>query len=381
MKIWHWIALSAVLGVVGYRISLTQQAPAVPTARRAATEVVVAAVKKADFKANWQAVGRVVAKSSVELKSRVEGQVTQILFKEGALVKTGQVLLLLDERDYRNKWQQAKAVLAHDQALLKKAQADLARSSVLLQKKFISEADMNSAQAAAESAAALVQQDIASLDIAARNLESTQIKAPFSGRVGAHLVSVGATVQAYTTVLTSLNQLDPIAVSFSLPEKNLSDLQQALHRGALAVTAQANTGSQLEQRSGQVSFLDNAVDSSSGNIALKADFSNPQGDWLPGQYITVILAPRTLPQVLQVPSQALQQGPSGLQLFVVTNGVAKRVAVEELATNNGWSAVRGELQLGDLVVTEGQFRLNDGSVVSSAHKNGANSASKVANKG
>lgn len=379
MKIWHWIVLSAVIGVVGYRISLNQPTTTSSSVQRA-TQVVVAPVKREDFKAGWQAVGRVVAKSSVELKPRVEGQIARILFNEGALVTAGQVLIELDDSDYRNKWQQAKAVLAHDQALLKKAQADLARATVLLQKKFISEADMNSAQAAEQSAAALVQQDNASLDIAARNLEYTRIKAPFSGRVGAHLVSVGATVQAYSTVLTSLNQLDPIAVSFSLPEKNLSDLQLALRSGVLDVTAQVNAGTLAEQRHGQVSFLDNNVDSSSGSVALKADFANPHGEWLPGQYITVKLAPHTLSQVLVVPSQALQQGPEGLQLFVVIKGIAQKVAVEELATNDGWSAIQGELQQGDLVVTEGQFRLNDGSPVTVAHNRGANNAVKPAGK-
>lgn len=379
MKIWHWIVLSAVIGVVGYRISLNQPTTTSSSVQRA-TQVVVAPVKREDFKAGWQAVGRVVAKSSVELKPRVEGQIAKILYKEGALVTAGQVLIELDDSDYRNKWQQAKAVLAHDQALLKKAQADLARATVLLQKKFISEADMNSAQAAEQSAAALVQQDNASLDIAARNLEYTRIKAPFSGRVGAHLVSVGATVQAYSTVLTSLNQLDPIAVSFSLPEKNLSDLQLALRSGVLDVTAQVNAGTLAEQRHGQVSFLDNNVDSSSGSVALKADFANPHGEWLPGQYITVKLAPHTLSQVLVVPSQALQQGPEGLQLFVVIKGIAQKVAVEELATNDGWSAIQGELQQGDLVVTEGQFRLNDGSPVTVAHNRGANNAVKPADK-
>ena len=379
MKIWHWIVLSAVIGVVGYRISLNQPTTTSSSVQRA-TQVVVAPVKREDFKAGWQAVGRVVAKSSVELKPRVEGQIAKILYKEGALVTAGQVLIELDDSDYRNKWQQAKAVLAHDQALLKKAQADLARATVLLQKKFISEADMNSAQAAEQSAAALVQQDNASLDIAARNLEYTRIKAPFSGRVGAHLVSVGATVQAYSTVLTSLNQLDPIAVSFSLPEKNLSDLQLALRSGVLDVTAQVNAGTLAEQRHGQVSFLDNNVDSSSGSVALKADFANPHGEWLPGQYITVKLAPHTLSQVLVVPSQALQQGPEGLQLFVVIKGIAQKVAVEELATNDGWSAIQGELQQGDLVVTEGQFRLNDGSPVTVAHNRGANNAVKPAGK-
>lgn len=379
MKIWHWIVLSAVIGVVGYRISLNQQTQAMPSGQRT-TQVVVAPVKREDFKAGWQAVGRVVAKSSVELKPRVEGQIARILFKEGALVTAGQVLIELDDSDYRNKWQQAKAVLARDQALLKKAQADLARATVLLQKKFISEADMNSAQAAEQSAAALVQQDNASLDIAARNLEYTRIKAPFRGRVGAHLVSVGATVQAYSTVLTSLNQLDPIAVSFALPEKNLSDLQLALRNGALDVTAQVNAGTFAEQRHGQVSFLDNNVDSSSGSVALKADFANPHGEWLPGQYVTVKLAPRTLSQVLVVPSQALQQGPEGLQLFVVIKGIAQKIAVEELATNDGWSAIQGELQQGDMVVTEGQFRLNDGSPVTVAHNRSADNAVKPAGK-
>ena len=169
-------------------------------------------------------------------------------------------------------------------------------------------------------------------------------------------------------------------MSFTLPEKNLGDLQLALRKGVLDVAAQVNSGSLTEQRHGQVSFLDNNVDSSSGSVALKADFANPHGDWLPGQYITVKLAPRTLSQVLVVPSQALQQGPEGLQLFVVIKGIAQKIAVEELATNDGWSAIQGELQQGDLVVTEGQFRLNDGSPVTVAHNRGANNAVKPAGK-
>ncbi len=366
MKIWHWILITAVVAAVGYRVSLSE--PTSPTGQANRTiQVVVAPVKRTDFSAGWQAIGRVVAKSSVEIKPRVEGQIAKLLFSEGAQVSAGQVLAELDDSDYRNKWQQAKAVLQHDQALLKKAEADLARAKILLQKKFISEADMNGYQATAQSSAALVRQDEASLAIAARNLDYTRIRAPFSGRIGAHQVSVGTTVQAYNTVISTLNQLDPIAVSFTLPEKYLPDLQQAMRDGKLDVTAQINADTKAELRHGTVSFLDNNVDSSSGTVALKADFANRHNDWLPGQYITVQLAPRTLKQVLVVPSQALQQGLDGLQLFVINNGIAQRVSVDELAANDGWSAVTGELDKDDLVVTEGQFRLNDGSKVSVAH--------------
>ena len=372
MNIWRWIVLAAVIVVVGYRFSLNEQKQPAASVKKS-TQVVVAPVKREDFKAGWQAVGRVVAKSSVELKPRIEGQISKIFFNEGASVSAGQVLIELDDSDYRNKWQQAKAVLQQDQALLKKAQADLSRAKVLLQKKFVSEADMNGYQAAEQSAAAQVKQDEASLAIAARNLDYTKIKAPFSGRTGAHLVSAGATVQAYNTILTTLNQLDPISVSFTLPEKYLPDLQESLRTGALDVTAQINSGAAVEQRHGSVTFLDNNVDSNSGTITLKADFANPSGDWLPGQYVTVQMAARTLKQVLVIPGKALQQGPEGLQLFVVDNGIVQRIMVEELAANDGWSAIQGELQQGDLVVTEGQFRLNDGSPVSiaSTTKSGA----------
>lgn len=377
MNIWRWGALVAVVAVVGYRFSLNEKTQSTAAAKRT-TQVVVASVKREDFKAGWQSVGRVVAKSSVDIKPRIEGQVARILFDEGAEVTAGQVLVELDDSDYRNKWQQAQAVLQHDQALLKKAVADLDRAKVLLQKKFISDADMNGYQATAQSIAAQVKQDDASLAIAARNLDYTKIKAPFSGRVGTHLVSVGATVQAYSTILTTLNQLDPIAVSFTLPEKYLSDIEKTLRVGALEVTAQVNSGSLEEQRSGKVSFLDNNVDSNSGSVALKADFKNPHNDWLPGQYVTVQLAPRTLKQVLVVPAQALQQGPDGLQLFTVDNGIATRVVVQELASNEGWSAVEGELQAGDQVVTEGQFRLNDGSSVNVVHPDKMKKAPKPA---
>ncbi len=162
MNIWRWLILTAVIAVVGYRFSLNEQAQQSSPAKKT-TQVVVAPVKRETFKAGWQAVGRVVAKSSVELKPRIEGQIARILFEEGAQLNAGQVLFELDDSDYRNKWQQAQAVLQQDQALLKKAQADLARAKVLLQKKFISEADMNGYQATAQSTAAQVKQDQANL--------------------------------------------------------------------------------------------------------------------------------------------------------------------------------------------------------------------------
>lgn len=369
MKAIYWGVLLLIVVFLSYHFVIqSNQDSQTPSRAKSKVVVTVSPVVQTDFKAQWQAIGRVVAKSSVEIKPRIEGQVSQVLFEEGALVKAGDVLVVLDDKDYRTKWQQAKAVLDQDKAQLNKAESDLKRATVLLAKKFIAESEMNTYQAAAQSAEAVVRQDQASLLIAENNLSYTKVRAPFSGRVGAHQVSVGTTIQAYSTVLTTLNQIDPIAVGFTVPEKYVSELQAGMAQGGLPVEAQINNASTPEARQGFVSFLDNQVDSASGNIALKADFTNPKGDWLPGQYVTVSLAPRTLKDALVIPSQALQQGSDGLQVFVITKDKAKKVMVEELASANGLSAVSGNLSVDDLVVTEGQFRLNDGSSVTVEHQ-------------
>lgn len=358
MKVWHLAVVAAVVVAIGYRVS-ERHVVGVYDQKNTVQSVVVVPVRRTDFTALWETVGSVMAKSSMPITSEVDGIVGQIRFKEGDMVTTGQTLLVLDGAPYQNKIAEMKASVSKDMALVTKAGNDVEHATILLKKQMISQNDMTSFQTALQSAQSLLQQDQSRLAQAEHNLASLEIKAPMTGRIGARQVSVGMPIHAGSTELTSISQLDPIMVQFSLPKKYLSHIQIDLKQNTTDVTAEFNNDARVEQRHGVVSSVSDAAGDKQGNLTLKADFANPLHDWQPGQFVKIQLAPETLTNALVIPSQALQQGAHGLQLFIVDNDHAKRVAVQELAANSGYSAITGPVQAGDLVIVEGQYHVAD----------------------
>lgn len=307
-------------------------------------------------------VGRGEAYESVSLKARVDGQVQAVLFREGQHVKAGEVLLRLDPADFNARLRQAEANQARDQAQLQKARADVNRYQTLQQQGFVSVerlADLNAALAAAE---ATVQADRATVELARLQLSYATVRAPIDGVVGARLVFPGTAVKTNDTVLAVVNRIQPLLVSFALPERHLGQLRAALARGPItaAVSAPDGAGQAL---SAAVSFVDNAVDPGTGTLLMKAKLDNRDERFSAGQYLRVELVLDTLKDAVTVPTEAIQQGTKGNVVYTVTPDMGIGIRpVGIVAERAGRVALTG-IEPGMMVVTDGHLRLTPKSKV------------------
>ena len=325
--------------------------------------VMVARAVTEDVPLLLEAVGRAAAPDSVTLKSRVDGQVSALPFIEGQPVVTGAVLVELDPADFTARLRLAEANLARDQAQLEKAKADVERYLSLKNRSFVSEQQLADARTTAEALAATVRADAAAVQSAHLQQSYTTIRAPFAGVIGAKLVSPGATVKANETALAVLNQVQPLEVIFTVPERHLPRLRAALQSGPLPVTVRVpgDTGSSL---TGEMRFIDNAVDSTTGAIGLKATVANAAGGLTPGQFLQVSLTLDVLPGAVTVPLEAVQQGPEGSLIFVVKSDDTVEARPVTVTLRQGKIAVIGQgVQTGETVVTDGQLRLSPGAKV------------------
>ncbi len=306
-------------------------------------------------------VGRSEAYETVTLKSRVDGQVLAVPFAEGKPVAAGTLLVKLDPADFQARVKQAEAHLARDQALLDKARADVARYQSLLEQQFVSQEKVAEMRANAAAASATVQADQAALELAQLQRSYTQIRAPFAGVAGAKLVFPGAAVKINETVLAVVNRVRPLYVSFAVPEKYLPAIRAAQAKGTLKVDVGVPGGKQVP---GKVVFLDNAVDSATGTLRLKAEIANADSSLAPGQFLSVSLLLDTLRDSVVVPAEAIQQGPEGAFVYVLNGeGGALMRKVEVAQVRNGLAAIGKGLASGETVVTDGHSRLTPGAKV------------------
>lgn len=305
--------------------------------------------------------GRTEAVETVSLKARVEGQVLTVAFNEGQSVRRGDVLLQLDPADFAARSRQAEANLARDEAQLAKLRADVARYLSLKAKGFVSEEKVAELRTAAAAAEAVVSADRAAADLARLQLGYTTVRAPIDGIVGARLVHPGTAVKANETVLAVVNRVRPLNASFAVPEKYLARLQGASAARRVQITLPG--GTPLE---GELRFIDNAVDPSTGTIQMKAQLANEDMRLRPGQFVAIGLTLETLKQAVTVPAEAVQQGPDGAFLFVVADGSAQTRKVRVTAVQKPWAAIAEGLAAGEVVVTDGQLRLTPGAKVKSA---------------
>jgi membrane fusion protein, multidrug efflux system len=367
------------------RPSASSERPSKDGMRGAVIPVDASKAVKQDVPLDIQAVGTVEASLTVTMKSQVSGELMQVLFREGDFVKKGAELFKIDSRTYEAQVNQAQANLAKDEAALaqieanmardlaqqKYAQSEAARSASLFEKHLISKEQAEQSAAGAEAASATVRADQAAIQSARATMEATKatiasarimlsytsIRSPIDGRTGNLNIKPGNIVNSNTD-LTTITHVEPIYVAFSIPQNQLSSVKKGQ---TVTVSAQDSASS---PEIGNLFFIDNTVDTTTGAILVKASFSNRNHALWPGQFVRVVLRLGTKPDALVVPGQAVQTGQDGSFVFVVKpdQTVESRPVIPGMHVD-GQVVIEKGLKPGEIVVTEGQIRLAAGSRV------------------
>jgi multidrug efflux system membrane fusion protein len=330
-----------------------------------AIPVAVAAAERRDVPVYQEGLGAVQASNTVSLKSRVDGQIVQIAFKEGQNVKQGDLLIVIDPRPYQVQLEQAQAALARDQAQLKNAQLDYDRYQGLVKEGVIPQQQFDAQKALVAQLQGTIQADQAAIDNAKLQLVYTRILAPVSGRIGLRLVDIGNMVHAAdTNPLLVVTQLQPIAVVFTLPEDALPNVAQHMRKGTLQVDAYSRDDI-TKLATGKLLTIDNQIDQTTGTGKLKAMFDNADNALWPNQFVNAHLLLETRKATIVVPAAAIQRGPQGgaFTYVVKADKTVEVRAVKVAFSQANVSAIDSGLSPGDLVVTDGQDKLQAGSLV------------------
>jgi len=329
-----------------------------------AVPVKTAKVIQKDVPVEVAANGTVEAYSVVNITSRVDGHVMQVHVKEGQEVEKGRLLFNIDARPYQALLEAAQSNLERDRIKAEKAAKDAKRYADLLVKDYVTKAQAEQAQTDAESLEAVVKADKAALESASLNVAYCRIFSPITGRAGAILINEGNVVKANDTKpLMVINQVKPIFVRFSVPEQLLSEIQSQMAIRPLKVLAGA-PGRSNGKKAGQLTFLDNTINPSTGTIDLKATFDNRDSGLWPGQFVNVVLMLSTRAGAIVAPTAAVQMGQQGSYVFVVKSDltVESRSVTPGLRLNDETVIDKG-LSAGETVVTDGQLRLFPGAKV------------------
>lgn len=363
------LAIAAVAYGVWYEL-LGGVKPAAAAAQSAASQaaakipVTSFVVKKADFPVRAYGLGVVSPFKTVTVKSRVDGQIIKVFFKQGQMVKEGDPLLEIDQRPFTAALEQAVAKKAQDEANLRNDRLNLERFQKLAKQQFETQQNLDTQQALVDQMIAQVKGDEAAIDNAQTNLGYTSIKAPISGRTGFRLVDPGNIVHAAdTTGIVTIAQLQPIAVQFTEPEEQLQAIDKAFDAGEVPVEALTSDGTRTLSQ-GRLVVMDNSVNQATGTISLKARFDNKDNALWPGLSVTTRMLIDTRKDVIVVPQDGVQHGPSGLFAYVIgDNGKVSARPIKVSQSGDANAVVSEGLNVGDRIVVAGQSRLFDGALV------------------
>ena len=323
-----------------------------------AVPVTVAAVVQETVPVRLRAIGNVEAFQTVAIKARVDGQITEVNFKEGAPVKKSDVLFRIDPRPIEAALRQAEANALRDRAARDQAQSQAKRYEELLQKNFISKEAYAQFRTNADTAAAVAKGSQAALENARLNLEYCTIHSPLDGYVGKVLLQAGNLVKANDlNPLVVINQVRPIYVNFAVPEQELPEVRKRMAEGPVRVEVLPVEAAQRHPE-GQLIFIDNAVDPSTGTIRMRAQFENEDAVLWPGQFVNLSVRLYDQVDAIVIPTQAVQTGPEGQYVYVIGEEMTaemRRIGV--LRTDGDRSIVEKGLKAGERVVTRGQLRL------------------------
>jgi multidrug efflux system membrane fusion protein len=357
--LWFWVI----------RPRMNQQQPSAQLGRRgfmnSLMPVGVAVAEKGDIPITLEGLGTVTPLATVIVKTQINGQLTQIVFKEGQLVKKGDFLAQIDPRLYQAQLEQYQGQLVRDQALLADAKLDLARYQKLAAQDSIAFQQVDTQQATVKQDEGNVLVDQAQIDTAKVNLAYCHIEAPVDGVVGIRQVDEGNYVQTNdTNGIVVITQMEPMSVIFTVPEDKILQVTRRIHEGAtLPVTAYDRTDT-TEIATGTLATTDNQVDTSTGTVKLRALFPNDQEELFPQQFVNARLLVDTWKDAVIVPAPAVQLGAPGSYVYVVNSDSTVSVRVVKSGPTDGQrTAILSGLGLGETVVTDGVDRLYDGAKV------------------
>ena len=326
--------------------------------------VSVTAAARTDFPIVLESLGQVQPYNTVLVRARVDGEIVKIAFKEGQPVQAGDLLAQIDPRPFQAALDQAVAKKAQDEATLANAKLDLTRYATLAKQNFATQQQLDTQNALVNQLTATIAADAAAIDATSVQLGYTAIRAPITGRAGFRLIDEGNLVNAgQQTGIVSIAQLQPIAVIFSEPQDYVDRINQELKSGAPEVIVLNADGGTIA--TGRLTISDNQVDPATGTIRLKAEFENRDNALWPGLAVTTRLRLGVMKDVVVVPADTVQRGSKGLFVYVVGDDNRAAVRPVKVARQNASTAVIAEgLEVGDRVVTTGEFLLQPGSLVS-----------------
>jgi len=386
LRIAVYVVVVGLLGVVGWRVYANQQAAKEQVAAQAAAlaakpaPVQVSQVTTRPMPIFLTGLGTVTPYMSVTVKARVSGELLPVHFTEGQQVRTGETILSIDPKPYVAALNQAKGTLAHDEALLKNAQAQYKRYKALYDAGVTSKETLDTDEAAQGQYEGQIAADKAAVETARLQVEWCRVTAPISGKIGLRMVDPGNIITANTTNLVMINQMEPIAVYFTLPEGQLPQVMAKL-AAAKQLTVEAwDRGDTQKIATGRLLTIDNQIDTTTGTGKLKAVFDNKDGGLFPNQFVNIHLVLENRPDATVIPSVAMQTGSQGHFVWVIDTDPAKkqqsaRMQPVKVAMSEGsLTILDGGLTPGQTIVVDGADRLRPGQIVVTSEARGGNSA-------
>jgi len=372
---WIWLIVLVVVGVAAYFLwpkikALQSSASPAPTSGKGKrgggiTPVVAARAKKGNIGVYYSGLGAVTPVYTDLVRSRVDGELMKVLFKEGQIVKKGDLLEEIDPRPYQVQLDQAQGQLVHDQALLKNAHVDLDRYKVLLNQQAIPEQQYATQEALVTQYEGTLKTDQAAIDSAKLNLTYSHIIAPIDGRVGLRLVDPGNIVHATdSTGLVVITQLDPISVIFTIAEDQLPQVEGKLHAGAHLQVEAWDRENKTRLAQGTLDTIDNQIDPTTGTLRLRANFGNKDGKLFPSQFVNARLLVEEKTGIVVLPNAAIQRNTNTTYVWLIKPDQSVTVRPVTIGVTEGdQTEIKSGVDANDVVVTVGVDRLIEGSRV------------------